>query len=111
MVSHTVVSALDGKIASLSKVVMKDWLRDELGFSGLLIADDFSMASAGMLSPDKAAVLSIAAGADMVLVWPKDLRRTRDAVISALNDGRLSRERMLQAVERIIHEKINMGLM
>ncbi len=111
MVSHTVVSALDGKIASLSKVVMEDWLRGELGFSGLLISDDFSMASAGMLSPDKLAVMSIAAGADMVLVWPKDLRRTHSAIMYALYDGRLSRERLRNTAYRIIITKINMGLM
>jgi len=105
MVSHTVVPAFDSKIASLSPVVMKDWLRGELGFSGLLIADDFSMAAAGGQRPEEAAVLSIAAGADMVLVWPKDLKRTRDAVISAIKDGRLSREKMREAVGRIIYEK------
>jgi beta-N-acetylhexosaminidase len=111
MVSHTLVPALDGKIASLSKVVMEDWLRGELGFSGLLIADDFSMASAGMLSPDKLAVMSIAAGADMVLVWPKDLRRTHSAIMYALYDGRLSREKLRKIAYRIIIKKINMGLM
>jgi beta-N-acetylhexosaminidase len=111
MVSHTVVSALDGKIASLSKVVMEDWLRGELCFSGLLIADDFSMASAGRQSPEEAAVLSIAAGADMVLVWPKDLRRTHGAIMYALYDGRLSREKLRNIAYRIIIKKINMGLM
>jgi beta-N-acetylhexosaminidase len=111
MVSHTLVPALDGKIASLSKVVMEDWLRGELGFSGLLIADDFSMASAGKLGPGEAAVMSIAAGADMALVWPKDLRRTHDAIMYALYDGRLSREKLRKIAFRIIIKKINMGLM
>jgi beta-N-acetylhexosaminidase len=111
MVSHTLVPALDGKIASLSKVVMEDWLRGELGFSGLLIADDFSMAAAGNKSPEEAAVQSIAAGADMVLVWPKDLRRTHGAIMYALYDGRLSRERLRKIAYRIIIKKINMGLM
>jgi len=111
MVAHTAVPALDGKIASLSKIVMEDWLRSELGFSGLLIADDFSMAAAGRQSPEEAAVMSIAAGADMVLVWPKDLRRTHGAIVSALNDGRLSREKLRNTAFRIIAIKQNMGLM
>jgi len=111
MVAHTAVPALDGKIASLSKIVMEDWLRSELGFSGLLIADDFSMAAAGRQSPEEAAVLSIAAGADMALVWPKDLRRTHGAIVSALNDGRLSREKLRNTAYRIIAIKQNMGLM
>jgi len=111
MIAHTAVPAFDSKIASLSKIVMEDWLRGELGFSGILIADDFSMAAAGGQKPEEAAVLSIAAGADMVLVWPKDLRRTRDAIISAMNDGRLSREKMRGIAYRLIITKINMGLM
>jgi len=111
MVAHTAVPAFDNKIASLSKVVMEDWLRGDIGFKGILIADDFIMAAAGGQKPEEAAVLSIAAGADMVLVWPKDLKRTRDAVMSALNDGRLSRERAREAATRIIYEKIIMGLM
>jgi len=111
MVSHSVVPAFDTKIASLSSIVMKDWLKNDLCFLGLLFADDFSMAAAGSLSSEEAAVRSIAAGADMVLVWPKDLRRTHSAIMYALYAGRLSRERLREAVEQIIFEKIYMGLM
>ena len=114
MVSHSAVPAMDSKnIASLSPAVMGGWLREELGFDGLIICDDFSMAAAGGLGglkPEMAAVLSLAAGADMVLVWPPDLRRTHRAILAALNDGRLSRERLREAAGRIILEKIRMGL-
>jgi len=111
MAAHTAVPAVDNKIASLSRVVMQDWLRDEIGFKGIIIADDFSMAAAGVKNTEEAAVLSVAAGADMVLVWPKDLRRTHGAFVSAVRDGRLSRERMREAAGRIIYEKILSGLL
>jgi beta-N-acetylhexosaminidase len=120
MVSHSAVPAVDSEnIASLSPAVMGVWLRQELGFDGLIICDDFSMASAGSpaaavggrsLRPEMAAVLSLSAGADMVLVWPPDLRRTHRAILAALGDGRLSRERLREAAGRIIFEKIRMGL-
>jgi len=112
MVSHSAVPALDSEnIASLSPAVMGGWLRQELGFDGLIICDDFSMAAAtGNLKPEMAAVRSLAAGADMVLVWPPDLRRTHRAILAALGDGRLSRERLREAAGRIIFEKIRMGL-
>jgi len=112
MVSHSAVPAIDSKnIASLSPAVMDVWLRQELGFDGLIICDDFSMASAtGNLKPEMAAVRSLAAGADMVLVWPPDLRRTHRAILAALGDGGLSRERLREAAGRIIFEKIRMGL-
>jgi len=121
MVSHTMVPAWDSEnIASLSPVVMGDWLRQELGFEGIIVCDDFSMAAAngpaaaggqGSLKPEAAAVLSLAAGADMVLVWPPDLRRTHRAIVAALDDGRLSRERLREAAGRIILEKIRIGLL
>ncbi|MDR0290872.1 MAG: glycoside hydrolase family 3 protein [Treponema sp.] len=125
MVSHSAVPALDSAIASLSPIVMGQWLRQELGFSGIIICDDFSMAAAGglpshegqsSLKPETAAVLSLAAGADMVLVWPPDLRRTHRAIVAALaaesaaDDGGLTRRRLQEAAERIIFEKIRMGL-
>jgi beta-N-acetylhexosaminidase len=116
MISHSAVPAWDStNIASLSSSIMNDWLRHELNFNGIIICDDFSMASArGPASakekPEIAAVLSLAAGADMVLVWPPDLRRTHRAILSAINDGRLSRERLCEAVERIIFEKIRIGI-
>jgi beta-N-acetylhexosaminidase len=119
MVSHTSVPAWDSKIASLSPAVMGTWLRDELGYEGIIICDDFSMAAAktstltssiGSLKPETAAVLSLAAGTDMVLVWPPDLRRTHQAIIAALNEGSLHRERLQEAATRIIYEKIQMEI-
>jgi beta-N-acetylhexosaminidase len=110
MVAHSAVPALDDRIASLSPVVMESWIRQDLGFEGLIISDDFSMAAAGGGSPQQAAVESLAAGADMVLVWQKDLRLTHEEVMRALEDGRLSRERLREAAGRVIYEKIRMKL-
>jgi len=110
MIAHSYVPVMDDKIASLSPTVMGNWLRGEIGFDGIIISDDFIMASAGSASPEEAAILSIAAGADMVLVWPADLARTHSAFMFALEEGRLSRERLLDAVSRIIYEKLRLGL-
>ncbi|MDR1277494.1 MAG: glycoside hydrolase family 3 protein [Treponema sp.] len=113
MVSHSRVPARDGEnIASLSAAVIGDWLRGELGFTGLVIADDFSMAaaSAAGLSPEAAALRSLAAGADMVIVWPGNIRRTHRALLTALGNGSLPRERLREAAERIIGEKIRRGI-
>jgi beta-N-acetylhexosaminidase len=116
MVAHTQVPAIDNKIASLSNVIMGNWLRGELGFKGIIISDDFSMAAAGgrsakeSFTTEEAAVLSLAAGADMVLVWPPDIMRTHRAIVSAIENGRLPRERLFEAAARVIYEKIKMGL-
>jgi beta-N-acetylhexosaminidase len=110
MAAHTAVPALDSEIASLSHIVMQNWLREELGFDGIIVSDDFIMAAAGGISPENAAVKSIAAGSDMILVWPAHLRDTHDAILNALEKGELSRERLLDAAQRIIYEKLKMGL-
>jgi beta-N-acetylhexosaminidase len=113
IVSHSTVPAWDGDtIASLSPVVMGDWLRQELGFNGIIISDDFSMtsASAGGQRSETLAVQSLAAGTDMVIVWPPDLRRTHREIQAALSDGRLTRERLREAAGRIIFEKMRLGL-
>ena len=111
MVAHTIVPAIDSKIASISDNVIQNWLRGELGFDGIIISDDFVMASAGSLKSEEAAVHSIAAGSDMILVWPADITRTHSEIITALDDGRLSRTRLREAVQRIIYEKIRMNIL
>jgi len=110
MAAHTLIPAIDSEIASLSSVVMTDWLRGELGFSGIIISDDFTMAAAGKLKPEEAAVRSVAAGSDMILVWPAHLKITLDAFTAALENEHLSRERLLEAAQRVIYEKLRMGL-
>jgi beta-N-acetylhexosaminidase len=110
MTAHTLAPAIDDKIASLSPIAMGNWLRGDLGFDGIIISDDFIMAAAGKTSSEEAAVLSIAAGSDMILVWPDNLRKTHQAIIIALEDGRLPRDRLQDAVQRVIFEKLKMGL-
>jgi beta-N-acetylhexosaminidase len=112
MVSHVVAAARDGeRPASLSAAVIQGWLREELGFRGVIIADDFSMAAVARgLSLQDAAVEALAAGADMVMVWPSSAAPVHRAVLAALEDGRLPRRRLLDAAERIIAEKLRYGL-
>jgi beta-N-acetylhexosaminidase len=113
MISHNRVPARDGENnASLSAAVMGTWLRGELGFTGIIIADDFSMAaaSASGLTTEEAAVKSLAAGADMVMAWPGNIRRVHGAILAAVQRGALPRERLREAAARIIFEKIRRGM-
>jgi beta-N-acetylhexosaminidase len=114
MVSHAVVNAWDAKVnASLSRPVVSLWLRQSLGFSGMVLGDDFSMGaiSAAGLSEEDAVIEALNAGVDMVMAWPRSLGRLHRAILSALEDGRLSRERLREAVARILCEKLRWGLM
>jgi beta-N-acetylhexosaminidase len=112
MVSHAVVPAFDGeRSASLSPAVTA-WLRGGLGFQGIVMADDFSMAAVipGGLPPAEAAVRALGAGADMVMTWPGQIRSVHAGILAALGEGRLSRERLREAAARIIAEKLRLGL-
>jgi beta-N-acetylhexosaminidase len=113
MVSHVMIPAWDkNRGASLSGVVIREWLRGELGFKGLVLADDFSMAAAAAsgLSPEAAAAEALIAGVDMVMAWPGNLRSVHRAILAALQGGSLSRERLEEAAARILYAKILMGI-
>ena len=112
MLSHVVVPAVDDTNASLSRAVIEDWLRGELGFEGIAMADDFAMAAvaASGISACDAAVKALNAGIDMIMTWPRYISTVHAAILSALATGHLPRERLLEAAERIIAEKIRFGL-
>ena len=114
MLSHVMVPALDTRRnASLSRPVIQGWLRGELGYEGIVMADDFSMAAVAALglSPAAAAVEALNAGVDMIMVWPKDLSATHSSILEALREGRLSRERLLEAAGRVIAGKMRYRIM
>jgi beta-N-acetylhexosaminidase len=109
MVSHAVASAWDpGVNASRSRPVVSVWLRQNLGFSGMVLGDDFSMGaiSAAGLREEDAVIEALNAGVDMVMAWPRSLGRLHRAVLGALKDGRLTRERLEEAAARILREKL-----
>jgi beta-N-acetylhexosaminidase len=108
-----VAAAFDpDKPASLSESVMRGWLKEELGFDGIVLADDFIMGAvaASGRSPADAAVESIAAGADMVMAWPRDLKSIHGALLAALEDGKIPRRRAEDAARRIVYQKLRFGL-
>ena len=112
MLSHVVLPELDNKNASLSRVVIEDWLRGELGFNGIAMADDFAMVAlaASGLSAADAAVQALNAGIDMIMTWPRDITAVHSAILEALRNGHLPRERLLEAAGRVIAEKIRYGI-
>ncbi|USZ72421.1 glycoside hydrolase family 3 protein [Natronosalvus halobius] len=107
MTSHIVVECLDpGLPATLSPAILTDLLRDDLGFDGVVVTDAMMMdAIADNYPVGEAAVRAIEAGADLVLtgfVPADDLLETRDAILEAVESGRLSESRIDESVERIL---------
>jgi beta-N-acetylhexosaminidase len=105
MTSHIVVRTLDSKPGTLSAPVLS-LLRTQLGFDGIIVSDalDMAGASAGRGIP-RAAVESLAAGADLLCIGPdKDaglVRAVQRAIVDAVQSGELTVERLADAAARI----------
>jgi beta-N-acetylhexosaminidase len=91
--------------ATLSRRVIIDLLRRELGFRGLVITDAMDMGGlAAHFDPGEAAVRAIEAGEDQILFSP-DTDAAIAAVREAVHTGRIAKTRIEEALERIIEAK------
>jgi beta-N-acetylhexosaminidase len=111
MVAHLLVPALDPvKPTTFSKRTVTALLREGMEFDGLIVSDALDMgALAGEYSQGEVAVRAVEAGVD-ILLHPQDARITVDAVVSAVEQGRLTRQRIDESVERILAAKHRLGL-
>ncbi|MGN0584950.1 MAG: glycoside hydrolase family 3 protein, partial [Ruminococcus sp.] len=110
MVGHQITTASqDNMPGDLSPVVIS-WLKDDLGFNGLIITDSQSMgAITENYTSGEAAVLSIKAGVDIILM-PYDLHNAVSGIRDSVNSGDISEERINESVRKILTKKLNLGL-
>lgn len=105
MTAHIVFEALDPHHpATLSKTILTNLLRQEWGFSGLIITDAMDMkAIAERYGAGEAALAAILAGADMVCAIGSEAKQAEQALTlqQALDSGVLSQERLWQSLERL----------
>ena len=101
MTGHLLLSALDDqRPATLSAAVLSQLLRQDMGFGGLVVTDALVMeAITAHHGPGEAAVLAMEAGADLVLM-PADADAAIEALVGAINGGRLSPRRLDQSLRR-----------
>jgi beta-N-acetylhexosaminidase len=110
MTAHVLVPALDEeRPATLSPRIVQAILRDELGFQGVILSDDLEMkAIARSYAVPEAAVQAIVAGCDGLLICSGDVElqaATLEALVHAVEDGRISYTRMEDALKRLRHAK------
>ncbi|WP_406258694.1 glycoside hydrolase family 3 protein [Streptomyces nigra] len=108
MSAHILVPALDpDRPATLSRAVLTELLRGELGYTGLIVTDGMEMqAIAATYGIERGSVLAIAAGADAICVGggladDETVRRLRDALVTAVREGDLPEARLAEAAERV----------
>jgi beta-N-acetylhexosaminidase len=106
MTAHIVALAYDPvNSATLSRAILTDLLRDELGFRGVAFTDCMEMdAIARTVGSAQGAVEALAAGADCVLISHKlsIVREAIDLIERAVEDGSLSLERLREANARVM---------
>lgn len=108
MTAHLLLPALDpDSPATLSRSVLVDLLRTELGYTGLVVTDGIEMAPIrARYGLAGAVVRAVAAGADAVCVGGETADEQtaialRDALVAAVHDGTLSEERLAEAAGRV----------
>jgi len=111
MVGHLIVGEIDSEPATISRVIVTDMLRDELGFQGVIITDSLQMdAVTQHYTPGEVALRAIEAGVD-VLLAPNNLGEAADALLSAVADGRLPESRIDESVMRVLQLKESYGIL
>lgn len=96
--------------ATLSRVLNETLLRERLGFQGLIVSDATPMAGLGDWGPrDETVPELITAGCDVIL-FSDDPNGDLMRLVKAVADGRLTQERVDEAVTRILALKAALGL-
>ena len=110
LVSHNVVTAADDQLpASLSPAVHQ-LLREELGFTGVILTDDLAMDAVEAYAQDgSVAVLAVLAGNDMVVTT--DFQTQIPLVLDAVAEGTIPEALLDEAVGRVLGWKYDLGLL
>ena len=110
MVGHIIVEALDRELpASLSPAVHR-YLREELGFSGVIMTDDLVMqAITDQYGAGEAAVMAVLAG--NALLCSTEYAVQYQAVLQAVLDGRIDIDVLNSALRNVLEWKISLGLL
>lgn len=107
MIGHIAVPSIteDNTPASLSKKVVTDILREEMGYNGVVITDALNMSSiTEYYDPAQAAIMALKAGADMILM-PEDFETAFEGVLAAVQDGTISEARINDSLKRVYRIK------
>ena len=113
MVGHIAVPEVTGDMtpATLSPILLKEILREELGFGGLIMTDSLAMgAIIQNYTPGEAALAAFGAGCDLLLM-PYDLPAAFDAMVEAVESGEVSEDQLDETVLRILQFKYDHGLL
>ncbi|MBO5992508.1 MAG: hypothetical protein J6P76_00070, partial [Acidaminococcaceae bacterium] len=109
MAGHILYPAFDTKTPSLSPVILKQMLRNQLGYQGIVITDDLDMGAVSEgYKPEEIGIAAIQAGTDILLSChdPEVQQRIYRSTLQAVKDGKLSQTEIDASVRRIVYSKL-----
>ncbi|MBT9385132.1 glycoside hydrolase family 3 protein [Pseudooceanicola sp. CBS1P-1] len=96
--------------ASVSRLLNRDLLRERLGFNGVIVSDATMMAGFGAWGPRAQMIPEVIENGCDIILFSDDPVADAGFVAEALKDGRLSRERLDEALWRSLGLKASLGL-
>ena len=113
MTEHIAVPSVTGGSdlpASVEKKLATGWIRDRLGFKGVLTTDDLWYDHViKRFGPVDVAILALKAGHD-VLLKPKDAAATVKGVAAAVRSGAIAEARIDESVRKLLYWKARLNL-
>lgn len=109
MIGHITVTSVDPEPATISRAIITDVLRGELGWDGVVISDSLDMGALAGYDNGEVCVKFLEAGGDILLGIP-DIETALTALEAAVTDGRLTESRIDESVQRVLELKISHGI-
>lgn len=110
MVSHTFVNCMDPEFPATLSPAVHRYLRQEMGFEGVIVTDDLVMqAITDLYGAGESAVLAVLAGND--LLCASEYQIQYEAVLEAVNSGRIPEDLLNEAAARVLQWKYDIGLL
>lgn len=113
MVSHLFMPAIDstpGIPATLSPIAVKEVLRKEINFNGMVFTDAMNMGGiVNNFKGNEADVMALLAGNDMIM-FPTDVKNVIDKIKEAIDEGKITEKDINDACYRVLITKLRLGL-
>lgn len=110
LITHNIVESIDPEHPASISTPIHNILRQELGFTGVIITDDFDMKGlSDFIDQNDAAIDAVNSGGDMII--SSSYAEQIPAVLAAVQDGRIAKDTLDSAVTRILKMKENLGLL
>ncbi|MDX1919226.1 MAG: glycoside hydrolase family 3 N-terminal domain-containing protein [Candidatus Caenarcaniphilales bacterium] len=113
MSAHVLLPKVDEQMlpATMSKPILTNLLKEQMGFKGLLFTDAMMMGSIAKNYPNASScVMAVKAGADVIL-YPVNVAESYQSILKAVKEGEISEERINESVKKILLKKYELGLL